>query len=192
MNRLQITAFGLALCLAAGCSAPPEPTITTTPTSTSGASSPTATAAAEPAFQAAVSESQKLELTPSHQKMDVRPDTKRSSLVLGNYDFELKPKTANSLKEISDPAQMRVHVSFKHRQDASFDNPITVGDYDAKTANVDFYVVENGRQKILNMENEQGTLVVTAVEGDQVSGKLDLTGDKGALVKGDFQATMVR
>lgn len=192
MNQLQATCLGcLLFCLTAGCSAPSNTGSENSASPSATASSSSPAAAAEPSFQVAIQESEKLEFEPNVQKLDVRPDTKRSSLVLGNYDFKLEPMSANSIEDMSDPSQMRVQVSFKHRPDATYEKPITVGEYEGQTTAVDIYVFREGQQKILNLENEQGKMVVDSVEGDEVSGSLEITGDKGAMVKGPFKATIV-
>jgi hypothetical protein len=191
---LGLACAGLML-LAIGCSQP-QPTVTPAPGATNSAAPSTpgtpAPAAQEQGFQLAIAEDQVLAFQPAFQKVDLRKDTKHSAIVLGTYDFPLAPMSANSVAPVSAEGQIRVHIGITGAAGANFDNPLPTGEYDASKSYVDIYTFEGGQQKLTNVENEKGTITISSVNDTQVVGSVDITGDKGARVKGDFIATIAK
>lgn len=180
--------FLLTAVLATGCSQSPPSTETPTPSS----ATPTSSAATESGFQLAISEAEPLSFTPSYQAIDLRPDTKRSGIVLANYDAAVKPMGANSVPPSTTDGNIRVHIGIDGGPDAKYEQPLPPGEYDAAKTFVDIYTVKNGKQEISNVENEQGKVIIKTVTPDTVTGSLDITGDKGARIQGEFSATVVK
>jgi hypothetical protein len=188
MKKQKLFALGVSLLLFTGCSQPADPGATATPGTTPVATE--TSASQSDGFVVAVSETEKLEFQPTAQKVDLRRDTQKSALVLANYDFVLMPKSANSLDAVSEAGQTRVHIGLKGGDAASYENPLPEGEYDASSSNVDIYTFADGSQKVTNIDGEKGTIVISKVSDTEVMGSVDITGDGGAMIKGDFTAVI--
>lgn len=129
---------------------------------------------------------------PSDVKLDLRPDTKKSAIVLANYPFELKPKKANSVAKLESEGQIRIHITINGGEGATFENPLPVGTYDAGTTAIDEYTFVDGKQKRKNVKDERGEISIVEVTDTHISGKLDVTGGEDFQLKGDFRAEIVR
>lgn len=177
----------LLALLTLGCAQNPPAPIGT------ASSAPTPAAATSPeGFEVALSESEKVAFEPRFQKVDLRRDTKLSSIVLGNYDFELKPMSANSVAKITGPEQMRVHIGLKAGKEATFDHPLPAVEYAASQTYIDIYTFKDGAEHISHLENRKGKVVLTSVSDKEVVGSVDLSGDGGSRLRGQFKATMVK
>lgn len=174
----------LTLLLALGCtqdSAPPADT-----------SEPEQAAQAEPeGFQLHLIGGDNPGFEPTHVRIDLRRDTKRSAIILANYDFELKPKTANSLSPVDQEGQTRIHITIGGREGATFENPLPVGEYPAESTSIDEYTFADGEQKRKNVDNEEGLIVITEVTDTHIRGNLDVSGEDNFRLKGDFEAQIV-
>ncbi len=174
----------LTLLLTLGC--------TQESTSPQDTSEPEQTASAEPeGFQLQLIGGDNPGFEPTHVRIDLRRDTKRSAIILANYDFELKPKTANSLAPVDQEGQTRIHITIGGNEGATFENPLPVGEYQAETTSIDEYTFADGEQKRKNVDNEEGLIVITEVTDSHIRGNLDVTGEDNFRLKGDFQAEIV-
>ncbi len=181
----------LLALLTLGCSQTQPPANGTASPGAPPTAPPTAAAAPE-GFEVALSEAEKLAFEPRFQKVDLRRDTKLSSIVLGNYDFELKPMSANSVAKITGPEQMRVHIGLKAGKEATFDKPLPAVEYDAAQTYIDIYSFKNGAEQISHLENRKGKVVLTSVTDQEVVGSVDLSGDGGSRLRGQFKASIVK
>ena len=126
---------------------------------------------------------------PSQSFYDPRPDIKRGTISVANYEFKMEPMEANSVDAITQDGQVRVAFGLKRLPSGSFEKNIIPGEYSGSDLGfVEAYTFENGAQKQVSFENQQGKVIVTEVTDSQISGSIDVTGDNGAVMKGPFTA----
>jgi len=120
---------------------------------------------------------------------DPRGDLKNGTISVANYPFKMEPMAANSVGEIAQEGQVRVAFGLKSLPAGNYTRPITPGEYTAASILfVEVYSFEKGGQKYSAFDNEQGNVTITEVTDTQISGSVDVTGDNGAAVKGQFVA----
>lgn len=189
MKKTFTFLLGISLLLGAGCS---QNTTTDGGPTASATATPSTTgtpASAETPFMLALSDAEVVAFEPTVQKVDLRRDTQKSALVLGNYDFVLMPMSANSIDEVTE-GQVRVHVGLKGGDKASYEEPMPVGEYDASETYVDILTFKDGNEMRTNVDGEAGTIVITESDENHVAGTLDITGEGGAVIKGEFDAVV--
>jgi hypothetical protein len=191
MKKTLIGAVAASLLLLAGCNPPADDagaTPTSSPVAAQATQTPTpAVETTEAGFQVTVPKVELTQFEPSSQKVDLRRDTKNSTLVLGNYDFVLAPMSANSIAAVEE-GQVRVHVGLKGGDAATYEAPLPPGEYDASKTFVDVLTFKDGNEVRTNVDGEAGTIVITESDDNHVVGTLDITGDGGVVIKGEFDA----
>ena len=192
MKKTIIGAVAASLLIFTGCN--PQTTDPGATTSPAPAATQAATPAAEPTetadeggFQLTVPQVEVTEFEPSAQKVDLRRDTKKSTLVLGNYDFILMPMSANSIDAVTE-GQVRVHIGLKGGDNATYEAPMPPGEYDASQTFVDVLTFKDGNEVRTNVDGEAGKIVIVESDDNHVKGMLDVTGEGGVVIKGEFDA----
>jgi hypothetical protein len=124
---------------------------------------------------------------------DMRPDLTEVHFVLGNYDFSMTPKTANSVEKLKSDKEMRITIGLKGEKGDDFNNPVQPGEYaDKKLKWIDIYHYENGGQQVVNVNDRKGKVTISEVTDTEIKGTIDVTGDNGKVVKGSFTARKVK
>ncbi len=124
---------------------------------------------------------------------DMRPDLTAVHFVLGNYDFTMQPKTANSVENLKSDKEMRITFGLRGEKGEDFQNPVQPGEYnDTKLKWVDIYHYEKGSQQVVNINDREGNVTITEVTDNEIKGTIDVTGDNGKIVKGSFTAKNVK
>lgn len=193
-----LISVSIVATMLSSCAKPQDsPTITSSPQAATtaetpeGDPTPTQVASAEGGFVVADSKGAVVDFTPTSSKIDLRRDTRKSTLVLSTYEFELAPMSANSIAPLTSNEQKRIHIGLdaKNTDGASYENPLPTGEYQATF--VDLLTFDNAESRE-NFENEKGTIVITEINEDQVKGKVDISADGGAKVQGDFVADIAK
>lgn len=124
---------------------------------------------------------------------DMRPDLTEVHFVLGNYDFTMKPMTANSIEKLESDKNVRITFGLKGEKGEDFQNPVQPGEYtDNKLKWVDIYHFENGGQQVVNVNERKGKVTITEVTDAEIKGSIDVTGEDGKVVKANFTAKKVK
>jgi hypothetical protein len=128
-------------------------------------------------------------------RVDVRPDVTEAQFSLANYDFEMNHMEANSVERSKEDGQVRIAFALKGEKGEgdNFKNPVMPGEYGAdKLIWMDIYQGKGGTDTMTtNIENKQGSVVIKTVTDTELTGTIDVQGDNGFEVKGDFSAVRV-
>lgn len=126
--------------------------------------------------------------------VDVRPDVTEAQFSLANYEFTMEHMAAGSVERSKVEGQVRVAFALKGEkgEGENFKNPVMPGEYAGdKLIWMDIYQGKGDDAMITNLENGQGKVVIKTVTDSELTGSLDVKGDNGFEVKGDFNATRV-
>lgn len=126
-------------------------------------------------------------------KVDIRPDVTEGQFSIANYSFEMKHMAANSIERSKADGEVRIHFGLKGEKGDDFNNPIAPGEYSGdKLIWLDVYQGKGGSDTMItNLENAQGSVTIKTVTDTELTGSLDVKGDNGLEVKGDFKADRV-
>lgn len=181
--------------LLAGCGQPQPQAPAATPSVAVAGQSQTPAPSEPPApatgaaMEVKLPDGQDLSFDPTCGFFDPRGDVKSGTISVANYEFQMESMAANSVAAISKEGQIRVSVGLKSLPDGNFQKPITTGEYSGTNLSfVEVFSFENGAQKHSTFDNESGKVTITEVTDSQMSGSFDVSGDKGAHLKGSFTA----
>lgn len=123
--------------------------------------------------------------------------TATREIVIANYDLETTYGKSSAMKKMTAPDQVRLVIQLQDKADVKKDMPVTTGEYAGKmeefsrVQNVFVYTFAGGTDKRTlvagsNSDNK-GSVKITSVTGDTVSGEIDLSNTDSAF-KGSFTA----
>ena len=183
------TLFATALvgaALMAGCSGSDAP-------ASGGTATPQATAEAPAGFVLKV-EGADVPFEVKQARVDVRPDVTEAQFSVANYDFEMEHMGANSIERPKEDGKIRIAFSLKGEKGEgdNFKNPVMPGEYSGdKLKWMDVYQGKAGSDHVTNLSNPTGGVTITSVTDTELAGKIDVKGDGGLEIKGDFTAARV-
>lgn len=187
MKKLFL-AVGLSLSLFTACSQTPAPSTTSTPAQAAATSTP------EPVGFQVKAGDEAIPFEPSTARVDIRTDVQEAQFSIANYEFAMEHMAANSIDRPKEDGKVRIAFSIKGelREGDDFKDPVTPGEYSGdKLIWMDIYRGKGGNDEVFNLENAQGAVKIEAVSDSELSGSIDVTGDNGFRVKGDFKAQRV-
>ncbi len=187
MNFKGLTIGLLATALLAGCSGSPTPGASSTSTPAAAA-----TEAAPAGFVIKVGGAE-VPFEVKTARADVRPDVTEAQFSVANYDFQMNHMEANSVERSKADGEVRVAFSLKGEKGEDFQNPVQPGEYSGdKLIWMDVYQGKGGEDTITtNLENATGGVTIKTVTDTELTGTIDVKGDNGLEVKGDFTAQRV-
>jgi len=122
----------------------------------------------------------------------MRSDLTQVHIVLGNYDFEMGSKQANSIDKVSADGQARVGFALRGEKGDDFDNPVQPGEYTGKKLGwVDIYHYADGGQQVVNIKRGDGKVTITEVTDTEIKGSIEVVSE-GKVVKASFTAKKVK
>lgn len=127
-------------------------------------------------------------------RVDVRPDVTEAQFSIANYDFEMNHMEANSLERPKETGKVRIAFSLKGTKGEGdqFKNPVQPGEYTGESLKwMDVYQGQDGNDVVNNLSNPTGGVTIKTVTDTELTGTIDVSGDNGLLVKGDFSAARV-
>lgn len=169
-------------------------------TGCSGSSTPTGSTSGTPAAQTPAGFTIKAgdEVVPfeiKQARVDVRPDVTEAQFSIANYEFEMEHMGANSIERPKENGKVRIAFSLKGEKGEGdqFKNPVQPGEYTGdKLKWMDLYRGKDGNDDVLNGENMTGGVTIKTVTDSELTGSIDIKGDGGLEVKGDFTAARVQ
>ena len=188
MNQIKVAAFliisiFLAACGSAGVS---------TGTNTEGQAETNPKADTVVGTEIKIAEDKALPFEVKTAYADMRTDKTQVHFVLGNYDFTMEPKSANSVDKLEKEGQVRVTIGIRGEKNEDFNNPVQPGEYTGKKIGwVDVFHYADGGQRIVNLRDVEGKVIVTEVTDAEIKGSIDVTKD-GKVVKANFTAKKVK
>lgn len=184
MNKIKLGAFIIISIFITACGSADVSTETNTETSTE-TSTGTST-------EIKIAEDTALPFEVKTAYADMRTDRTQVHFVLGNYDFTVEPKGANSVEKINSDGQVRVTIGLRGEKNEDFNNPVQPGEYTGKKIGwVDVFHYANGAQQIVNLRDVDGKVTITEVTDAEIKGAIDVTKD-GKAVKANFAAKKVK
>ena len=188
MNIKGLTIGLLTTALLAGCSGQ-------SPSTGATASSTPAAAATEiaPAGFVIKVDGAEVPFEVKTARVDVRPDVTEAQFSVANYDFQMSHMEANSVERSKADGEVRVAFSLKGEKGEDFQNPVQPGEYSGdKLIWMDVYQGKGGEDTVTtNLENATGGVTIKTVTESELTGTIDVKGDNGLEVKGDFSAQRV-
>jgi hypothetical protein len=127
-------------------------------------------------------------------RVDVRPDVTEAQFSIANYDFDMKHMEANSLDRPKEDGKVRIAFSLKGEkgEGESFKNPVQPGEYAGeKLIWMDLYQGKDGQDGVVNLSNPTGGVTIKTVTDTELTGSVDVKGDGGLEIKGEFSAARV-
>lgn len=127
-------------------------------------------------------------------RVDVRPDVTEAQFSIANYDFEMTHMNANSLERPKENGRVRIAFSLKGEkgEGEKFKDPVQPGEYSGdKLKWMDLYQGKDGNDNVVNLENATGGVTIKTVSASELTGTIDVKGDGGLEIKGDFSAARV-
>ena len=181
MKKPLLISLAAAL-LFSGCQqqSGPAPNATNSPAVSATASTPQAQG-----LELKIEGGRDMSFTPVSGWADLRGDIKQGTIAIGNYDFVVTPRNISSVPDVTE-GQHRVVFGVKSPEGATFEDPMPPGDYET-LGWTDVVYFEDGRQQRYNFSEPKGKVTIKEVTDTEVVGSVDLTDDKGAVVKGDFR-----
>lgn len=188
MNKIKLGAFIIISIFITACGSAGVSTGTNTEPSTE----PSTEQSTGPSTEIKIAEDMALPFEVKTAFADMRPDRTQVHFVIGNYDFTVKPKSANSVEKIDTDGHVRVTIGLRGEKNDDFNNPVQPGEYTGKQIGwVDVFHYANGSQQIVNLRDVDGKVTISEVTDAEITGSIDVTKD-GKAVKANFTAKKIK
>lgn len=124
---------------------------------------------------------------------DMRLDLMEVHFAIGNYDFRPKPKSIGSVGPVATAEQMLVTFALRGKRGDDRLNPVQPGEYTGPGIKwIKIHHHKRGRPLVSEFREKKGRILIERVTEDEISGSIDITGDVGKLIRGNFTAKKIR